>query len=338
MGAMEHDALSKSLFALPPVAADLLRIVARGWVHLLDLGSLERLSAEHPSADLSQRVGDLAWRAPYRAGELADRTRPWLLVPTELQSSHDPDMAERLAEYVGRHLRALRREGTLSREGEEPRVLPVVVYNGERRWRRGSGPPEAPDLPAPGGYAVLDAGAGALEDWPSGNRVSCWVRLQRSDGPEELLGRLVEGFWEFPEPSDEGFREALHAWAQALWKPMVPGSGGLPPRAELERNQGAQEMTTLLEANLNKWKAGVLQQGIAQGRTEGMERGVARARADERARLCRQAGRKFGGGTGERLSALIEDESDPERLAEVGDWIIDCGTEAEFLARAGGRG
>ena len=68
MGAMDHDALSKSLFALPPVEADLLRIVARGWVHLLDLGTLERVSAEHPSADLTQRVGDLAWRGAVSGG------------------------------------------------------------------------------------------------------------------------------------------------------------------------------------------------------------------------------------------------------------------------------
>ena len=169
-----------------------------------------------------------------------------------------------------------------------------------------------------------------MEDWPRGNRVSSWARLLRSDGPEELLGRLVEGLWEFPQAEDDGFREALHAWAQALWEPMVPGAGGLPPRSELERNQGAEEMTTLLEANLNKWKAGVLQQGI----TQGMER----ARADQRAQLGRLAGRKFGGRAAERLSALIEGESDSERLAEVGDWIIDCGTEAELLARAGRRG
>ena len=32
---MNHDAPSKALFALPSVEADLLRIVAAGWVHLL---------------------------------------------------------------------------------------------------------------------------------------------------------------------------------------------------------------------------------------------------------------------------------------------------------------
>ena len=325
MGAMNHDALSKALFTLPPVEADLLRIVAPGWVHLLDLSTLERLGAEHPSADQTQRTGDIAWRTRFRNGELLDGNRPWLLSPTECQSTCDPEMGERLAEYLGRHLRALRMEGTLRREGEGPRVLPVVVYDGERRWRRGIDPSEVPALLQPEGYVVLDAGAGALEDWPRGNRVTCWVRLLRAHDLDELLARLVEGLREFPEASDEGFREALYAWAQALWELKAPDAGALPPRAELENSQGAEEMTTLLEANIDKWKAGLVQQGRSE------------ARADQRAQLRRQAGRKFGDRAADRLSAAIEGVSDPERLAEVGDWIIDCRTEAELLARAGRR-
>ena len=62
--------------------------------------------------------------------------------------------------------------------------------------------------------------------------------------------------------------------------------------------------------------------------------GAAQARADERARLCQLAGRKFGGQAAERLSDQIDGVIDPERLAEVGAWIIDCGTEAELLNRA----
>ena len=69
-------------------------------------------------------------------------------------------------------------------------------------------------------------------------------------------------------------------------------------------------------------------------KARGMERGEARAQADERRRRYRQAGRKFGDQAAERLAALIRGVTDPDRLAEVGDWIIDCGTEAEFLARA----
>ena len=213
--------------------ADFLRIVAAGWAHLLDLGTLERLSAEHPSADLTLRAGDLAWRVRFRVGWLADGKRPWLLLPTELQSTHEWNIAERQHEYTGRHIRALRREGAFAREGEEPRVLPVVVYSGSGRWPRCPALAEAPPgFLQPGGYVLLDAAAGSLEDWPQPNRVSSWVRLLRSRGLDELLRRLVEGLWAFPEAADESFREALHAWAQALWRRMVPDAGELPPRLE----------------------------------------------------------------------------------------------------------
>ena len=33
------------------------------------------------------------------------------------------------------------------------------------------------------------------------------------------------------------------------------------------------------------------------------------------------------------LAALLDRLSDPERLAEVGDWTIECETEAELLGR-----
>ena len=85
----------------------------------------------------------------------------------------------------------------------------------------------------------------------------------------------------FPEAADDGFREALHAWAQALCERMMPGAGRLPPRAELEKWQGESEITTLLEANLESWKAGL----IAQGRSEGVVQG----RTEERERLRRLA-------------------------------------------------
>ena len=201
MGAMEHDALSKLFFALPPVQADVLRIVAGDWVHVLDLDSLERVSAEHAAPDLIQRTGDLAWRVRFRKGALAEGEPPWLLVPMEFQSSVDLEMGARVREYVERHLGALRREGAWSWEGEEPLVLPVVVHDGQTRWRRGDGllhglPEAAARALAPmqpGRYELLDASAGALEDWPADNRVTAWVRLLRSNAVAELRAALGEG-------------------------------------------------------------------------------------------------------------------------------------------------
>ena len=77
-----------------------------------------------------------------------------------------------------------------------------------------------------------------------------------------------------------------------------------------------------------------LGQGLERGREQGREQGLECGRAEERALLCRQASRKFDAETATRLAGLLDRLSDPERLAEVGDWIIECGTGADLLDRA----
>ena len=72
------------------------------------------------------------------------------------------------------------------------------------------------------------------------------------------------------------------------------------------------------------------EQWLREGREQGLELGLARGRAEERALLCRQAARKFDAETAERLSGLLDRLTDPERLAEVGDRIIECGTGADL--------
>ena len=50
--------------------------------------------------------------------------------------------------------------------------------------------------------------------------------------------------------------------------------------------------------------------------------------------VCRQARLKFGTETAERLAGLLEEVSDPEQIARIGDRIIECETGEELLARA----
>ena len=77
------------------------------------------------------------------------------------------------------------------------------------------------------------------------------------------------------------------------------------------------------------------EKGLEQGREQGLALGLERGRAEERALLCRQAERKFDAETAARLAGLLDRLTDPERLAEVGDGIIECGTGADLLDRAG---
>ena len=113
---------------------------------------------------------------------------------------------------------------------------------------------------------------------------------------------------------------AFAEWIRQSLAPDLPKVPKLKSKLRRIAELGEfQEMKSfMLKSMVDHW--------LAAGRAE--------ARADERALLCQLAGRKFGGQTAEQLSAQIDGVTDPKRLAEVGDWIIDCGTEAEFLSRA----
>ena len=76
-----------------------------------------------------------------------------------------------------------------------------------------------------------------------------------------------------------------------------------------------------------------IERGIEQGLEQGIEQGIEQVRGEERRLLCRQAARKFTPETAPRLSVLLERLTDPESLEQVGDWIIECETERELLAR-----
>ena len=55
-----------------------------------------------------------------------------------------------------------------------------------------------------------------------------------------------------------------------------------------------------------------------------------------RALLCRQAALKFDAVAGRRLAEALAGVGDADRLAEVGDWLIECRTPAELFARLAG--
>ena len=71
------------------------------------------------------------------------------------------------------------------------------------------------------------------------------------------------------------------------------------------------------------------EQGVAEGREQGLTQGV----DQQRALLCRLAAARFDADAAARLADLLAPIADPERLAEVGDWLVRCDTAAAFFAR-----
>ena len=352
---MKHDAAHKHIYILPEVTADLLRLVLPDWAGRLDFGTLEDASSEFFDADHDKHVGDMVWRVSLRDGRKSGRGKksgepPSLLILIEFQSKMDRHMARRMREYADLLLARLVRRGRPRREGVLPWVLPIVVYNGSRPWTalgRSSdlaplpwaGMEHALALMQPQKYALLSAGAALTaegrpaQDWPLGNRVAATVRLQRCDSPKALVPQLLAEAERFPGPANASFRQALHAWAKALWVDRSGSADGFPSFDELE-GTGGTEMTTVLEARWDQWEAGVRKEGLEQGIEQGLERGIERGRAEQGARLlARQAALKFGAATAKRLEALLEGLPAGEDLDRVGDWIIECAAEDELLPR-----
>ena len=165
-----------------------------------------------------------------------------------------------------------------------------------------------------------------------------WFRQGREEGRAEVLQALqarqtgANGA-DVEEPMTLEHR--MDEWEQEWFR-----QGREEGRAEVlqalqARQTGADgadtEEPTTLEHRMDEWE----QEWFRQGREEGIRRGRDEGRAEERALLLRLTARRFGAETAEALGRLLEGVDDTDRLAEVGEMIVDCRTGGELLDRAG---
>ena len=145
-----------------------------------------------------------------------------------------------------------------------------------------------------------------------------------------------KGYGVFADAGEE-LRDELDRMEKA-GEVVEMGSLALETWKERNREREARVSARAMERGMAQGMERGLTQGHEQGRAEGRTEGRAEGRAEglefERRLLESQASRRFGAAAGERLSALLAGVSEPERLAAVGDAIIDCGTGAELLAAA----
>ena len=323
------DPAYKRLFSRPRMVRDLLSgFAARDWSAELDLGSLTPLPASYVTHDLRQRHGDLVWRLRFR-----DERWLYVVLLLEFQSAVDRSMAVRMLTYTALLYQKLIAEGVLREHSVLPPVLPVVIYNGRRPWTL---PVDVAELIASGRggslaqyqpsqrYFLLDEGRVGGADLPSGNMVSALIALEtnrdRARAPA-LLGALIDLL---RQQDDEDLTAAFGEWAAQVLLPRRFGRSVSGPLPRLE------EVRAMLAETVQEWTAEWVEQGREQGREQGIQQGVQQG---QRVLLCQLAARKFDAVTGERLAALLDGVADSDRLAQVGDWIIECDTGDALFAR-----
>ncbi len=329
----KHDESYKLLFSLPVAVEDLVHRCLPRWASQLDFTTLEKLSTEQVGPALARRHVDLLWKVRLR------KSRRFVVLLIEFQSRPEVRMATRILEYTGLAYRDLDRHGVTTPSGKLPVVIAMVIYNGRLRW---TGPENFVDLIDPVSddlaawvvrqrHCVLDLLRLDRQSTVGTDVVSLLARLERDASVETVLKVVEEVLATYPGSPHAELRWAFREWiigAVEAWgfqEEVLARVNSLQEAGEMYAT--IKEEKRRMHEEFEESKKRALHEGRAKGRAEG--------RAEGRATLvCRQARRKFGGDTAKQLSTFLEGISDPDRIARVGDWILDCEDGADLLARA----
>ena len=178
-------------------------------------------------------------------------------------------------------------------------------------------------------HEVLDLRDRARHPLPKANVVS-WIASLELDPSPDNVSRVVHRVLErYPGAKHARLREAFREWvlgAAASWGIEEEVLEEVQSLKEAEMiYAGVEELKERYRERRKRARIEGRAEGHAEGRTEG--------RAEGRVTMvCRQARLKFGAETAERLSRLLEGVADPERIARIGDRIIECETGVELLA------
>lgn len=341
---MDHDHSYKLLFSHAEMVADLLRgFVREDWVAELDFATLEKIGGSYVADDLREREDDVVWRVRWG--------REWLYIYLliEFQSRVERFMAVRVLTYLGLLYQDLIRAEQWTVDRQLPPVLPIVLYNGARRW---NAPEEVGELivPAPGGlaryrpmlrYFLLDEGRYAEQDLaPLRNLVAALFRMENSRTRQDVdraIGALAE--W-LQAPEQASLRRAFVVWLKRVHL------RGRMADSELVNLNELQEVRSMLAERWVEWEEEWKQQGLQEGRRvglqegrqaglqEGRQVGLQEGRQEgrqegEAAFLLRLMERRFGpldGALRERIRA-----ADSETLLEWGDRVLTAATPEEVV-------
>ena len=307
----EYDQGYKLLFSHPKMVMELLTgFVREDWIAQLDFDSLEKVNASYVSEDLRERHDDVIWKVRFADEWL------YLYILLEFQSSVDSFMSVRTLAYVGLLYQDLIRTKQLTSNGKLPPVLPIVLYNGDRRWTAetevfdlienipGSLAKYSPRLK----YLLIDEGACEHAELESvKNLVSVLFQLEKA--PSREIGRkLMIRFIKWVKDNKE-LQRAFFVFINRIYF-----KGRVDVDKLYEDAKDANEVAAMLEKNVDRW----IEEWKAEGRAEGEAKGEARERARGEAKLREAAKRMLAAGmSASQVSELLElSEEEVQKLRD----------------------
>ncbi len=311
----DHDHSYKQLFSNPELIRDLLQgFVLEDWVSDLDLETLERVNGSYISDDLREREDDIIWRV--RLG--SNWVYVYLLI--EFQSTVDKYMALRVMTYLGLLYQDLQKTSSLPSDGMLPPVLPLVLYNGSKRWNaatnitnliqniKGDLAKYRPNFQ----YLLLDESRFQTENLPAQNLVSAIFELEKSRHPENIRTVVTSLIKWLKSPEQAPVRRAFTVWIHRVLLPArLPGQ-------EVPHVTDLLEVENMLAERVKEWTKEWKEEGLQ----EGIQKGYAYM-------LCNQMTEKYG--------SLSEDfknkinQADDKQLMEWSRRILTANTLGDIF-------
>ena len=269
----------KTIFAHPEMVEDIITGFAPGpWLDDIDFATLEPFKSSFVSTtdDPEQRHSDLVWRVRHKG--------TWLYVYLlfEFQSTIDPFMAIRMQVYVGLLYQDLIKNKEWGPDGKLPFILPIVLYNGNPRWRA---PLATQDLisVAPDGfehyvprldYFLIDEGSYSTEYLGDLENLAAAIFLIENQSSVAGLRNALDKVLKWSDRhKHETLRGAIAKLAMRVLSRRLPSG-----TVKLDGIHDLEGVCSMLEENidnmiLDSWQKGV-QVGEQQGEQKGEQKGM----------------------------------------------------------------
>ena len=267
-----HDSGYKYLFSHAELVQELLEAFAPpGVSELLDYTTLRLENGNYVTPAMTPRADDLVWSVELQG------QRIYLYLLLEFQSTPDDTMPARMLQYVAALYDHLLRSKAVNPAEGLPPVLPIVLYNGDARWRQSS------EL-----YDLIRVHPQVLKAFQP--RLKFWLLDEGAFPAAELedMQRVVAAIFRFEHTPDSAaakraIRNLADAVAHSPFKQRIDRVVTRWIKHRLQRKMSglavpdAEELTKgmeMLETNIDRWEAQAIAKGMEQGMLQGMQQGI----------------------------------------------------------------
>lgn len=246
---------------------------------------------------LINRGNDIAWLC----GEKRGTQEAKFIVLTEFQTSPDPIMSLRLATYSCLLYEDIYRNSK-PRTGKMPKVLPVVIYNGRRKWREPLSiqtlierePIEIKGFQLKYKIRVIDQLHMPDDQIPDpDNLMGLLIRIERSNNIQSAVTWIRKLDSRLKEMREFQLQRSVVSWLTESFLPTRI------PDISLRELQTIEEITMSMENNTMSWSSYYIAEGRKKGLKEGRKAGLKLGREEGRKEwatmmLSKQLSRRFG--------------------------------------------